>query len=98
MAVLYISEYAESGHITGPVAVGAEPAIFNQTVTVTSSSAQSIVFKTNTRLVRLHTDVPCAIRFGSNPTAGATDARLAANQTEYFQVAPVSKVAVITVT
>jgi hypothetical protein len=95
MAVLFIAEYADSGFITGPVAVGKEPAHTNQTVAIGAGSVQSNAFKSNTLLVRLHSDVICSIAFGDNPTASATSARMAANQTEYFQVKPGQKVAVI---
>lgn len=64
------------------------PAIANNNVTI-GGAAQSNAFATNTRLVRLHADTICYVKFGTNPTAvTATDARLAANQTEYFAVQP----------
>jgi len=100
MALLYISEYADSGFISGAVAVGKEPSTGNQTIVVGAGSLQSTAFKSNTRLVRIHNDStsPCAYRFGTNPTAVVGDARMAANQTEYFQVMPGDKVAVIATT
>jgi len=96
MAILYISEYSDSGFISGPVAVGKEPAHTNQAVTFTTST-QSAAFKKNTRLVRLHTDTACFYKFGSNPTAvTVTDAKMATNQTEYFQVKSGDKVTTVT--
>jgi hypothetical protein len=96
MGIVFISEYADSGFVTGPVAVGKEPAISNQLVTSAVGTAQSAAFKSNTRLVRVHTDTAIYYRFGTNPTAvTATDAKMAANQTEYFQVMPGDKIAVI---
>jgi hypothetical protein len=44
----------------------------------------------------VHTDAICSISFGSNPTATATKARMAAGQTEYYAVNASDKVAVIT--
>jgi hypothetical protein len=93
MAVLYITEFAslapQPPGATGQVAQ--QPPIAEQTVALTSTSAQSAAFNANTRFVRLHTDVICAIEFGTNPTAVANGgsgptARMAANQTEYFGV------------
>lgn len=64
------------------------PAIVNNNVTV-GAEAKSAAFGINTKLVRLHTDTVCFIKFGTAPTAvTATDARMAANQTEYFAVQP----------
>lgn len=62
------------------------PAIQNNNVTI-GGATQSAVFAPNTTLVRLHADTVCFVKFGTNPTAvTATDARMAANQTEYFYV------------
>lgn len=98
MAVLYITEFASAGQFIGTaVPVGAEPSNKDQTVAISGSSAQSTALVNNTTLVRVHTDAICSIAFGANPTAVATNRRLAANQTEYFQVPQNSalKIAVI---
>ena len=94
MAILFISEYSIDS-LPSPT-VGQEPSHTQQTVAIGVGSVQSTAFGRDTRLVRLHSDVVCSIRFGTNPTAAATDARMAANQTEYFKVIPGQKVAVIT--
>jgi hypothetical protein len=98
MAKLYISEYADLPVANGSrVAVGGEPAIAVQTpVAIGGASAQSAAFNAKTNWVRIHTDAICSIKFGSNPTATADDARLAANATEFFKVVAGQKVAVIT--
>lgn len=96
MATLYITEYSQSGRIAGDVPVGREPALSNQTVAIGGSSTQSSAFGNNTRLVRLHTDAICSVTFGASPTATSAKSRMAANQTEYFEVYPANKVAVIT--
>lgn len=89
MAVLDISEYAElacdvNGHM---IEAGLEPALTVQQVTVDVSSAQSAQFNAKTRVVRVHTDVPCRILFGADPTVTENNGkRLAAGQTEYFGV------------
>lgn len=85
MAVLYITEYA--GLMPSPVGgqgqIPMEPPLAEQTVAIGSSSAASVAFNSQTRLVRLHTDAICSVEFGTAPTATATKQRMAANQTEY---------------
>lgn len=88
MAVLYITEYARQAKDNRGQAInaGEEPALAHQTVAIGAGSAQSANLNAKTRFVRVHTDAICSIKFGSNPTAVATEERLAANQTEYFGV------------
>lgn len=69
-----------------------------QQVAIGGASAQSAAFDGQTQFVRLHTDAACRIAFGSDPTAAATTARMAAGSTEFFGVKPGHKVAVITTT
>lgn len=96
MAVLFISEYDNVARDNvGMVQAGQEPAIATQTVAIGGASAQSAAFNANTKFVRLHTDAICSVAFGANPTATASTARMAANQTEFFGVRPGQKVAVI---
>lgn len=87
MAVLYITEYALMG--AAPNAspqMPMEPALASQTVAVGGASAQSAFLNIATRFVRLHSDVVCSVALGPAPTATATAARMAANQTEYRAV------------
>lgn len=96
MATLYIAEYSNvMATSEGPVQIAHTPAIAEQTVAIGAGSVQSNAFNAATRLVRLHTDAICSVAFGTNPTAAATNARLAQNQTEYFNVNAGDKVAVI---
>lgn len=96
MATLYISEYTSSGFASGQVIpTGLEPAITNQTLAIGAGSVASAPFNAATRFVRLHTDAICSVKFGASPVAAATNARLAANQTEFFSVANGLAVAVI---
>lgn len=90
---LYISEYAQNSTMT-PTLVD-EPALVNQKVDFTAGTTQSNAFRTDTKMVRLHSEVICSIKFGTNPTAAITDARMVAGQTEYFKISPGYKVAVI---
>lgn len=100
MAKLYISEYSNAVTPAGSnISVVSEPMNTDQTpVTIGATSTQSAAFGGNTTVVRLHTDAICSVAFGSNPTATASNKRLAANTTEYFAVPLGSglKVAVIT--
>lgn len=76
---------------------GREPG-HQQQIAIGGASAQSVAFGGATRFVRLHTDAACRIKFGSNPTADGTSARMAAGSTEFFGVRPGDKVAVISTT
>lgn len=96
MATLYITEYfglmpAPQGQV-GQIPM--EPAVTEQTVTIGVSSTQSAVI--GSKVVRLHCDAICSVKFGANPTATAASRRLAANQTEFVSVPAGFKVAVIT--
>src|SRR5258706_7087271 len=89
MALLYIAEFAEVA--IGPAGrveqFAQQPSLSEQTVVIGAGSLSSNAFNTNTRLVRLHTDVSCVIEFGTAPVAVVnTTRRLAANQTEYFGI------------
>ena len=97
MATLYITEFNAIGGGSGFI-VGAalQPPVAEQTVAIGGASVASSAFTANTLFVRLHTDAICSIEFGATPVATATTARMAANQTEYFNVVAGQKVAVIT--
>lgn len=98
MATLYIAEFTESafGQISGHAPVAALPAVAEQTVAISGTSAQSSAFGNQTEIIRVHTDTTCSILIGTNPTATAAKLRMVADQTEYFAVQPGDKIAVIT--
>lgn len=98
MATLYISEFSQgvSGIGTTVAQMLPQPPVVEQTVAIGVGSVQSSIFNAKTRAVRLNTDVACSVLFGSNPTATAVNARLAANSTEYFAITPGQRLAVIT--
>lgn len=95
MSVLYIAELT-TYQTLNMLPATAVPPVTEQTLTISATASQSAAFNVKTGMIRLHTDAICSVAFGTNPTATATNARLAANQTEYFVVAPGSKVSVIT--
>ncbi len=90
----YVTEFpltADAG-----VQVARQPALTNQTVTVSGVSAQSSAFSGDTKLIRVHCDGIVSVLVGSNPTATTAMMRMAADQTEYFQVIGGQKIAFIT--
>jgi hypothetical protein len=97
---LDISEYDNLVRDTreAPIQTGLEPARAVQQVAISGVAAQSAVFGDTTKLIRVHTDVPCRILFGENPTASATSPRMSAGATEYFGVRPGHRLSVISTT
>lgn len=96
MATLYVTEFQFQHVDQGrpvPCAFGAP--ITNNNIAITGGSLQSNPFSANTFLIRVHSDAICSILVGTNPTVSTSDARMAANQTEYFGVQPGQIIAVI---
>ena len=97
MAKLYISEYSTTGtNRSSAVQISAEPCLRDQQpLDFSAGAVASLPFLAQTIFVRVHTDAPCSIAFGSTPTATTSNKRLPANTTEYFGVQPGSKISVI---
>lgn len=99
MATLYITEFSAQTRDGGGAVLPAAlmPPIAEQTVAISGASAQSSALQPGTNFVRVSSDVVCSIKVGTNPTAAATNMRLAAGSVEYFAVLPsqTMKVAVI---
>jgi hypothetical protein len=91
MAKVYIAEF-------GDIRLGlpVQPPLAEQTVTIGASSTQSNAFHQHTRYIRVHTDAIMSFAIGPNPAATVNNARMAANATEYFEVQPGHKIAVVT--
>lgn len=88
MATLYVTEYARVAHDGAGQAVitGLEPARRTQLVSIGGTSAATPLPIAGL-FVRLHTDAACCVKFGASGVEATTsDARLAANQTEFFGV------------
>jgi hypothetical protein len=100
MAVVDINEYDSLARDArgDVIQTGKEPAKAFQQVAIGGASAQSNPFSDATRFVRVHVDAPCRLQFGSNPVAAATTMRMAGGATEFFEVTPGQRVAVITST
>ncbi len=93
-ATLYLTEFKDSPPVTYQAAP--MPANVNQTVAIGGGSLQSSAFAWNTILIRVHCDVICNVNIGGvSPTATTSSMRMAAGQTEYFQVKAGDKLAVI---
>jgi hypothetical protein len=100
---LYIAEFPSVaqgiGRGAGVVPVVAMPPIEEQVVAISGTANPSKPVSGGTNLIRVNTDTTCSIAISgpNNPAAVATtaNARLPANQTEYFSVAPGSIVSVI---
>ena len=98
---IYVSEFVSfgrdgNGNVT-PYPL--QPAAATQTLAVTGiSAATAAAFLSTTTIVQVHTDAICSVVFGSAPTATVANARIPANETRYFSVAPGSalKIAAIT--
>ena len=90
MSILDVEEYQSIGAApsNGPSQMGKEPSLASQTVAESASSTKSSAFQVGTTVVRIHTDAICSIQFGPSGSVVATTSnrRLAANQTEYFEV------------
>ena len=83
MPLLYVTEYAGVGFSQIGAeysAVPLEPPLADYTVSIPGTSP---VFQPTTILVRLATDSICSVKIGLSPVATTTNARMAANQTEY---------------
>lgn len=100
MPTLYITEFQQEGiDAMGRIMpVAKQPAVAQQAVVFTGTSAQSATLDAQTTLVRVQADATCSVLFGTNPTATATNLRMVSGQTEYFCVQANSglKVAAIT--
>jgi hypothetical protein len=90
MATLYITEIQALGKDakSNLAQIAQMPPVAEQTVAIGGASVKSNAFNKKTGLVRIHTDAVCSIAWGTDPTASAATARMAADQTEYFSVPP----------
>lgn len=103
MAQAIVREYADVALSTRAQAPS-EPALADQTITTSGTSAASAAFGANTRLIAISTPAAQAVAClfsatrGATPTALTTSLRLPANSLVFFGVYPGDKVALIDVT
>lgn len=99
MAFAFITEFTSLGYVgttpTQTIQAPGCPEVAQQQVAIGVGSAQSAAFNANTKFIRVNVDAVCSIKIGTDPTAAVTAQRMAANQTEFYAVAPGQKIAVI---
>lgn len=86
---VYISEYADLkiANVGMALPMGHEPALAQQQINTTGTSAVSSAFNAKTKFIRVHTDAIVSIKVGTGtPVAVVTAQRMAAGTTEYFAV------------
>lgn len=103
MAKLYITEFSgmavdQSRHYV-PIVDATRGVLENASspITIAAGHAESAAFNAATTIIRVHTDAICSIFISAAGTAAAaTNARMAANSTEYFGVRAGDILSVIT--
>lgn len=98
MALLYIRQYTRLATDTNgqTVLAGLEPGLDLAPVAI--GAGTNVALASGTKFVRLHSDAVCSYVCGLDSSAAATtsNARLAANQTEFFGISSaVTYIAVI---
>lgn len=105
MAKLYVTEFVGAGRYYGsaiPVAhTGSWTENAASPMSIGASAVFSSTFSVNSSLIRLHADSICSILVGKSTANGggtvtANNARMTANQTEYYEVVPGQVISVIT--
>jgi hypothetical protein len=99
MASLYITEYTRFGRDDrgGMIPAGQEPAIAAGKLTISSSPADH-TFQEACRVVELHTDAICHVKFSlvkDATSATVSHKRLPAGATQFFSVSPGHTVSVV---
>jgi hypothetical protein len=86
---LYITEFADGARLQGEAGAMSflqDPPVAEQKIAFGASSAQSAAFQPTTRYIRLQADNICSVIVGLNPTATATNRRLATGAIEYVGI------------
>lgn len=89
MAILNITEMKElaKDNMDRYVPVGNHAGVTVQEITsITATPQQSSAFQSSTGFIRLNADIDVRYAIGTNPTAGATSTRLAADVLEIIGV------------
>ncbi len=103
MATAYLREYANISRTTAAQAPD-EPALADQTITTSGTTAASAAFNASTHLLAISTPAAQAVGVQFSATPGAATAavagslRLPANSVFFFAVRPGDKVSLIDVT
>jgi len=85
---LFLTEYANLARDIGSnfIAAGMEPAVAEQTMTLSGTSSQSAAFNAQTAFVMVHAQEAACLKWGTNPTAVTTAQRIAAGETRFVGV------------
>lgn len=104
MATLWIKEHAKKPQLAGGPDIWAEPALAEQAVAISGTSAQSAAFNAQTKFITVTSDSIYAYLVAANPTAVAgTSFRVPADQILTIGVEPAAgstpyKIAAVTTT
>lgn len=79
MATLWIKEHARKPQYSGGPDIWAEPALVEQAVTISGTSAQSAAFNAQTKFITITADSAFCYLVSTNPTAATTNFRVAAD-------------------
>jgi hypothetical protein len=87
---LFVTEYASlaSDTFSTGIAAALEPALAEQAITISGTSAASAAFNTRTCFVMLHAQEAVCLKWGTAPTAVTTAQRMAAGETRFVGVPP----------
>lgn len=85
---LFITEYASlaSDTFDSRIAAAQEPALAEQQLTISGSSAASAAFNARTSFVMLHAQEATCLKWGTAPTAVTTAQRMGAGETRFVGV------------
>jgi hypothetical protein len=87
VAVVNVAEYAVlATNANGGIQIPLGTPLTTYDVAVGSSATAGPILNLTTKMVRMNTDVSCRVRLDTSNNVTATDARMAANQTEYWGV------------
>lgn len=103
MATLWIKEHAKKPQMAGGPDIWAEPALVEQAVSISGTSAQSAAFNAQTKFITITSDSAFCYLVSTNPTATTSSFRVAADQiltmgVEQASGSAVNKIAGITTT
>lgn len=102
MATLFLREYARQGRDSrgGLLPCGEEPALANQAIPLSGTSAASAALNVATTFVQFAPDSPCCVAIGASPTAVVTEDRLPSGSVTFRAFQPNSglKIAAILTT
>ena len=88
MATLWIKEHAKKPQLPGGPDIWSEPALVEQAVAISGSSAPSSAFNAQTKYITITSDSAFCYLVAANPTATTSNFRIGADQVLTFAVEP----------